>query len=133
MKTRMGQYLSSHPFLALTVLLFSAMAALPVGLFLTFALVTVIILAVVFVFFEGKCNPLLHDNTQSAPDCTFWRHKHVISPCHVQCSCCLLGGWLCCACSPASPSSPSWFHPSVMFFISASLTSSTAITHIWQR
>ncbi|XP_044036974.1 lipid droplet assembly factor 1-like [Siniperca chuatsi] len=53
MNTRIGQYLSSHPFLALTVLLFSAMAALPVGLFLTFALVTLIMSAVGFVFFEG--------------------------------------------------------------------------------
>ncbi|XP_042249630.1 lipid droplet assembly factor 1-like [Thunnus maccoyii] len=53
MKTRMGQYLSCHPFLALTVLVFSVMAALPVGLFLTFALVTIVISAVGFVFFEG--------------------------------------------------------------------------------
>ncbi|KAM7372011.1 hypothetical protein PAMP_009209 [Pampus punctatissimus] len=51
MKTRMGQYLSSHPFLALTVLLFSTMAALPVGLFLTFALVVIIISGVGFIFF----------------------------------------------------------------------------------
>ncbi|CAK6964742.1 lipid droplet assembly factor 1-like [Scomber scombrus] len=52
MKTRVGQYLSGHPFLALTVLLFSVMAALPVGLFLTFALVTFVVSAVAFVFFE---------------------------------------------------------------------------------
>ncbi|KAM7386861.1 hypothetical protein PAMA_009478 [Pampus argenteus] len=50
MKTRVGRYLSSHPFLALTVLLFSTMAALPVGLFLTFALVVIIISGVGFVF-----------------------------------------------------------------------------------
>ncbi|XP_078125099.1 lipid droplet assembly factor 1-like isoform X1 [Sander vitreus] len=50
--TRLGQYLSSHPFFALTVLLFSALAALPVGLFLSFALVTCIMSAVGFVFFE---------------------------------------------------------------------------------
>lgn len=55
MKTRVGLYLSCHPFLALTLLLFGAMAALPVGLFLTFALVTFIIAAVGFVFFEGRC------------------------------------------------------------------------------
>ncbi|XP_070779000.1 lipid droplet assembly factor 1-like [Enoplosus armatus] len=52
MNTRVGQYLSSHPVLALTVLLFGAMAALPVGLFLTFALVTFIMSALGFVFFE---------------------------------------------------------------------------------
>lgn len=52
MNTRFGQYLSSHPVLGLSVLLFSAIAALPVGLFLTFALVTIIMSAVAFVFFE---------------------------------------------------------------------------------
>ncbi|XP_029294070.1 promethin-like [Cottoperca gobio] len=50
--TRIGQYLSSHPFLALIVLMFGAMAALPVGMFLSFALVTIIMSAVGFVFFE---------------------------------------------------------------------------------
>ncbi|XP_010737711.3 promethin isoform X2 [Larimichthys crocea] len=53
MNTRIGQYLRSHPALSLAVLLFSAMAALPVGLFLTFALVTIIMSAVCFVFFEA--------------------------------------------------------------------------------
>ncbi|XP_042360811.1 lipid droplet assembly factor 1-like [Plectropomus leopardus] len=52
MNTRIGQYLSKHPFFALTVLLFGAMSALPVGLFLSFALVTFIMSAVGFVFFE---------------------------------------------------------------------------------
>ncbi|XP_039979313.1 lipid droplet assembly factor 1-like [Xiphias gladius] len=52
MNTRMGRYLSSHPLFALTVMLFSAMAALPVGLFLIFALSTTIMSAVAFVFFE---------------------------------------------------------------------------------
>lgn len=52
MDTRVGQYLSSHPVLALTGLLFSAMAALPVGLFLSFAVVTIVMSAVGFVFFE---------------------------------------------------------------------------------
>uniref|UniRef100_A0A8P4KAN9 Uncharacterized protein n=1 Tax=Dicentrarchus labrax TaxID=13489 RepID=A0A8P4KAN9_DICLA len=56
MNTRVGLYLSSHPVLALSVLMFGAMAALPVGLFLTFALVTIIMTAVGFVFFEGRCN-----------------------------------------------------------------------------
>ncbi|XP_013865573.1 promethin isoform X2 [Austrofundulus limnaeus] len=52
MKTRLGQYLRTRPFLALTLLLFGALAALPVGLFLSFALVTVVISVVGFVFFE---------------------------------------------------------------------------------
>lgn len=53
MNSRIGQYLSSHPFVALSVMLFSAMAAVPFGLFLTFALVTIIMAAVGFVFFEA--------------------------------------------------------------------------------
>ncbi|XP_054464182.1 lipid droplet assembly factor 1-like [Anoplopoma fimbria] len=52
MDSRIGQYLSSHPFLALTVLLFGAMGALPIGIFLSFALVTIVMSAVGFVFFE---------------------------------------------------------------------------------
>nr|XP_040047177.1 lipid droplet assembly factor 1-like [Gasterosteus aculeatus aculeatus] len=52
MDTRAGQYLSSHPFLALNVLLFGAAAALPVGLFLSFALVTLVMSAVGFLCFE---------------------------------------------------------------------------------
>ncbi|KAM6966564.1 lipid droplet assembly factor 1-like [Tautogolabrus adspersus] len=52
MNTRIGLYLSSHPMLALTALLFSTLAALPVGLFLSFAAVTIVMSAVGFVFFE---------------------------------------------------------------------------------
>ncbi|XP_036943459.1 lipid droplet assembly factor 1-like [Acanthopagrus latus] len=53
MNTRIGQYLSSHPVLALAVMLFVAMAAVPVGLFLAFALVTITVSAVGFVFFDA--------------------------------------------------------------------------------
>uniref|UniRef100_A0A1A7Y5X7 Transmembrane protein 159 n=1 Tax=Iconisemion striatum TaxID=60296 RepID=A0A1A7Y5X7_9TELE len=52
LNTRIGLYISRRPFLAFTLLLFSTMAALPVGIFLMFALITVIISAVGFVFFE---------------------------------------------------------------------------------
>ncbi|XP_038163656.1 lipid droplet assembly factor 1-like [Cyprinodon tularosa] len=52
MSTRIGQYLSSRPFLALALLLFSAMAALPVGIFLLFAIITIVMSVVGFVFFE---------------------------------------------------------------------------------
>ncbi|XP_031728173.1 promethin [Anarrhichthys ocellatus] len=52
MDTRIGQYMSSHPLLALTVLLFGVMAALPVGLFLSFAFITIVMTTVGFVFFE---------------------------------------------------------------------------------
>lgn len=64
METRVGRYLRSHPVLGLTAMLFGVMAALPVGLFLIFALVTIVMSAVGFVFFEGRCasvkNQLLH-------------------------------------------------------------------------
>ncbi|XP_014903417.1 promethin isoform X1 [Poecilia latipinna] len=52
MSTKAGQYLRRRPFLALALLLFSAMAALPVGLFLLFALITIVMSVVGFVFFE---------------------------------------------------------------------------------
>ncbi|XP_026212600.1 promethin [Anabas testudineus] len=52
MNSGVGRYLSSHPFLALTVMLFSSMAAVPVGLFLIFALVTIVMSAIGFVFCE---------------------------------------------------------------------------------
>uniref|UniRef100_A0A3Q3K1H8 Uncharacterized protein n=1 Tax=Monopterus albus TaxID=43700 RepID=A0A3Q3K1H8_MONAL len=50
MNTPVGQYLSSHPFLGLALMLFSTMAALPVGLFLVFALVTAVMSAVACYF-----------------------------------------------------------------------------------
>ncbi|XP_047213255.1 lipid droplet assembly factor 1-like [Girardinichthys multiradiatus] len=53
MNTRVGQYLRSRPFLALALLLFSAMAALPLGLFFLFALITIVMSVVGFVFFEA--------------------------------------------------------------------------------
>lgn len=52
LNTRLGQYLQQHPVFGLTVLLFSSMASLPVGLFVVFALVTLVMSAVGFVFFE---------------------------------------------------------------------------------
>lgn len=66
MNTSVGQYLGSHPLVALTVMVFSAMAALPVGLFLIFALVTMVISAVGFVFVEGGCAQV---NADIFPDC----------------------------------------------------------------
>ncbi|XP_055740193.1 lipid droplet assembly factor 1-like isoform X2 [Salvelinus fontinalis] len=42
MNTSMGQYLNGHPFLAMAVLVFGAMATVPIGIFLTFATVTFI-------------------------------------------------------------------------------------------
>uniref|UniRef100_A0A673BPZ9 Uncharacterized protein n=1 Tax=Sphaeramia orbicularis TaxID=375764 RepID=A0A673BPZ9_9TELE len=56
MNSRIGLYIRTHPFLGLAVLLFSAMSAVPVGIFLIFSLVTIIMTAVGFVFFECKCD-----------------------------------------------------------------------------
>ncbi|XP_028843104.1 promethin-A-like [Denticeps clupeoides] len=48
-----GRYLSERPLLALTALLFGAMAAGPTGLFLAFVFVTSVATAVGFVFVEA--------------------------------------------------------------------------------
>ncbi|XP_041720175.1 lipid droplet assembly factor 1 isoform X1 [Coregonus clupeaformis] len=52
MNTSMGQYLNGHPFLALAVLVFGAMATVPIGLFLAFATVTFIGATVGFILLE---------------------------------------------------------------------------------
>ncbi|KAJ0058118.1 hypothetical protein NL108_007401 [Boleophthalmus pectinirostris] len=52
LNTRLGQYLRQHPVFGLSVLLFTSMAVLPVGLFVVFALVTLVMSAVGFVFVE---------------------------------------------------------------------------------
>ncbi|XP_061892277.1 lipid droplet assembly factor 1-like [Entelurus aequoreus] len=53
MNSRVGQYLSGRPVLALAVFFFCVMAAVPVGLFLVFAVTTAIMSAVSLVFLEG--------------------------------------------------------------------------------
>lgn len=52
--SRVGQYVSGHPVVALALLLFAALAMLPVGLFLAFAVVTLAVSAVLFVAVEGR-------------------------------------------------------------------------------
>ncbi|CAL8274360.1 unnamed protein product [Lota lota] len=52
MSTGIGKYLDSHPILALSVLVFSVLAAIPVGLFLVFALITSVVTAVGCAVFE---------------------------------------------------------------------------------
>ncbi|XP_019724187.1 promethin isoform X2 [Hippocampus comes] len=53
MNSRAAQYLSGHPVVALAVIFFCASAAVPVGLFVLFAVVTIIMSAIGFLFFEG--------------------------------------------------------------------------------
>ncbi|KAJ8251152.1 hypothetical protein GJAV_G00217880 [Gymnothorax javanicus] len=52
MNTSLGKYFNNHPFLALSLLVFIALAIVPVGLFLVFVAVTFISATVGFVFLE---------------------------------------------------------------------------------
>ncbi|KAG9329875.1 hypothetical protein JZ751_028759 [Albula glossodonta] len=52
MNTSLGKYLESHPFLTLSLLVFGAMAMVPVSLFLVFVVVTFIAATVGFIFLE---------------------------------------------------------------------------------
>ncbi|KAL7860371.1 hypothetical protein AOLI_G00167200 [Acnodon oligacanthus] len=52
LNTRVGKYLTEHPFLALVVLVFGLTASVPIGLFLAFAAVTFIAVTGCFVFVE---------------------------------------------------------------------------------
>uniref|UniRef100_A0A3B4D558 Uncharacterized protein n=1 Tax=Pygocentrus nattereri TaxID=42514 RepID=A0A3B4D558_PYGNA len=54
LNTRVGQYLTEHPFLALVVLVFGLTASVPIGLFLAFAAVTFIAVTGCFIFVESK-------------------------------------------------------------------------------
>lgn len=121
LSTRMGQYLLSHPAFAQTLLLFAAFAVLPVALFLAFAVVTFIISAAGFVFFQGRCDclsiltlELIHLVVVGGV-CS---HRPVV--CLLQGSCCLLEAWACCARWWVWPSSPWWFLSSSMCVISSS-------------
>ncbi|XP_020375261.2 lipid droplet assembly factor 1 [Rhincodon typus] len=53
MSTSVGQYLDDHPFLALLLLIFTIMAAVPVGLFLIFAVITSLLACIGFIVMEG--------------------------------------------------------------------------------
>lgn len=61
MNTSMGQFLNGHPFLALAVLVFGAMATVPIGIFLTFATVTFIGATMGLVLLEGKSPHYLYN------------------------------------------------------------------------
>ncbi|XP_078274403.1 lipid droplet assembly factor 1-A-like [Rhinoraja longicauda] len=53
MNSSLGQYLDDHPFLALLLLVFTIMSAVPVGLFLVFAVVTSLLACIGFIVMEG--------------------------------------------------------------------------------
>lgn len=53
MKSPVAQYLDSHPFLTLTLLVFIVMSALPVGFFLFFVVLTFLAALVGVILLEG--------------------------------------------------------------------------------
>uniref|UniRef100_UPI00398F34B0 lipid droplet assembly factor 1-like n=1 Tax=Pristiophorus japonicus TaxID=55135 RepID=UPI00398F34B0 len=53
MSSSVGQYLDDHPFLALLLLVFTIMSAVPVGLFLIFAVITSLLACIGFIVMEG--------------------------------------------------------------------------------
>ncbi|XP_048187865.1 lipid droplet assembly factor 1 isoform X2 [Perognathus longimembris pacificus] len=53
MESPVGQYLDRHPFLALTVLVFVTMSAIPVGCFLLFVVLTSVLAVLGVILLEG--------------------------------------------------------------------------------
>uniref|UniRef100_F6R1K1 Lipid droplet assembly factor 1 n=1 Tax=Equus caballus TaxID=9796 RepID=F6R1K1_HORSE len=53
MKSPVGQYLDRHPFVALTLLVFAAMSAVPVGFFLLLVVLTFLVAFVGVILLEG--------------------------------------------------------------------------------
>ncbi|NXI57158.1 T159A protein, partial [Chloroceryle aenea] len=53
MNSRVGQYLDDHPFVALSVLMFIAVAAIPVAFFLIFIVTTAIMACISVIVMEG--------------------------------------------------------------------------------
>ncbi|NWY76657.1 T159A protein, partial [Erithacus rubecula] len=53
MNSRVGQYLDDHPFLALSLLMFIAVSAIPVGFFLVFVVTTAVMACIGVIVMEG--------------------------------------------------------------------------------
>ncbi|NXM62199.1 T159A protein, partial [Illadopsis cleaveri] len=53
MNSRVGQYLDDHPFIALSLLMFVAVSAIPVGFFLVFVVTTAVIACIGVIVMEG--------------------------------------------------------------------------------
>uniref|UniRef100_A0A8C2RMP1 Transmembrane protein 159 n=1 Tax=Capra hircus TaxID=9925 RepID=A0A8C2RMP1_CAPHI len=56
MKSPVGQYLDRHPFLTLTLLVFVAVSAVPVGFFLLLVVLTSLAALVGVILLEGCCH-----------------------------------------------------------------------------
>ncbi|NXN95573.1 T159A protein, partial [Rhinopomastus cyanomelas] len=53
MNTRVGQYLDDHPFVALSLLVFIAVSAIPIAFFLIFVVITAIMACIGVIVMEG--------------------------------------------------------------------------------
>lgn len=53
MNSRVGQYLDDHPFVALSLLMFVAVSAIPVGFFLVFVVTTAVMACIGVIVMEG--------------------------------------------------------------------------------
>lgn len=53
MNSRVGQYLDDHPFVALSLLMFIAVSAIPVAFFLIFVVTTAIMACIGVIVMEG--------------------------------------------------------------------------------
>ncbi|NWH99967.1 T159A protein, partial [Tichodroma muraria] len=53
MNSRIGQYLDDHPFVALSLLMFIAVSAIPVGFFLVFVVTTAVMACIGVIVMEG--------------------------------------------------------------------------------
>ncbi|KFP70022.1 Promethin-A [Acanthisitta chloris] len=53
MNSRVGQYLDDHPFVALSLLMFIAVSAIPVGFFLIFVVTTAVMACIGVIVMEG--------------------------------------------------------------------------------
>ncbi|NXD40678.1 T159A protein, partial [Copsychus sechellarum] len=53
MNSRVGQYLDDHPFVALSLLMFIAVSAIPVGFFLVFVVTTAVMACIGVIVMEG--------------------------------------------------------------------------------
>lgn len=84
MKSPVGQYLDRHPFMALTVLVFVAMSAIPVGFFVLIVVLTSLAAFVGVILLEGIYCSSLH----CLGKCFSWEHSIYWVPATlIKCSC----------------------------------------------
>ncbi|XP_062444571.1 lipid droplet assembly factor 1 isoform X2 [Rhea pennata] len=73
MNSRFGQYLDDHPFVALSLLMFVAVSAIPVAFFLIFVVTTAIMACIGVIIMEGiVCGCCNINRWHNPPLCTVW-------------------------------------------------------------